>query len=223
MKDDEPEMPTVAGDVTIWLVEDNVHYQRTLADLINETDSMRCPRAFVSCEDALRALEKDEPPQVILLDNGLPGMSGVKGVSKFKALSPSSHIIMLTAHEDSDIVFQALCAGASGYLLKDSSPEKVIEAVREVLAGGAPMNMQIARKVVEMFAAFASPKGEYGLTDREKDILKLLVDGRTKKKIADELFISFHTVNTHLKNIYSKLQVNSRSGAITKAFKEKLL
>ncbi len=223
MKHDESEIRTVTDDVIVWLVEDNIHYQKTLMDLINETDAIQCPRAFISCEDALQALRSEEPPQVILLDNGLPGMSGVDGVSRFKAISPASYIIMLTAHEDSDIVFQALCAGASGYLLKDSSPERVIEAVKEVLAGGAPMDMQIARKVVDMFAGFASSKGEYGLTDREKDILKLLVDGRTKKKIADDLFISFHTVNTHLKNIYSKLQVNSRSGAITKTFKEKLL
>lgn len=210
-------------NVSVWLVEDNVHYQRMLSELINESEEIICARTFISCEEALEALRSEEPPQVILLDNGLPGMSGVEGLSKFKSMSPSSYIIMLTAHEDSDIVFQALCSGASGYLLKDSSPEKVIEAVKEVLAGGAPMNMQIAKKVVDMFAAFVPQKGEYGLTDREKDILKLLVEGHTKRKIADELFISFHTVNTHLKNIYSKLQVNSRSKAISKAFKEKLL
>ena len=210
-------------NVSVWLVEDNLHYQRTLSELINESEEINCPRTFISCEEALEALHADEPPQVILLDNGLPGISGIEGISKFKSVSPSTYIIMLTAHEDSETVFQALCAGASGYLLKDSSPEVVIEAVKEVIAGGAPMNMQIAKKVVDMFAAFAPQKGEYGLTDREKDILKLLVDGHTKRKIADELFISFHTVNTHLKNIYSKLQVNSRSKAISKAFKEKLL
>jgi DNA-binding NarL/FixJ family response regulator len=214
---------SVAQHVTIWLVEDNIHFQKSLTELINETDGMRCPHAFKSCEEALRVLESSEPPEVILLDIGLPGMSGVEGVKKFKSASPSTYVIMLTVHEDSSSVFNALCAGASGYLLKDTSPENAIEAIEEVLAGGAPMNATIAHTVLEMFTKLATPKGNYGLTDREKEILKLMVSGSTKKKIAEQLCVSFHTVNTHLKNIYSKLQVHTRSGAVSKVYKENLL
>ncbi len=214
---------SVTQYVTIWLVEDNIHFQKSLTELINETDGMRCPYAFRSCEEALRVMESNEPPEVILLDIGLPGMSGVDGVKKFKAASPSTYIIMLTIHDDSSNVFNALCAGASGYLLKDSSPENAIEAIEEVLAGGAPMNASIAHTVLEMFTKLATPKGNYGLTDREKEILSLMVNGSTKKKIAEQLSVSFHTVNTHLKNIYSKLQVHTRSGAVSKVYKENLL
>jgi DNA-binding NarL/FixJ family response regulator len=219
MEDKHP----VTQDVTIWLVEDNIHFQKTLSELINETEGMRCPHAFRSCEKALIVLESTEPPEVILLDIGLPGMSGVEGVKKFKTASPATYVIMLTVHDDSSNVFNALCAGASGYLLKDSSPENAIEAIREVLAGGAPMNASIARTVIEMFTSLSVPKGEYGLTVRENEILKLMVDGFTKKKIADKLSVSYHTVNTHLKNIYTKLQVHTRSGAVSKAYKEHLL
>ena len=137
----------VAG-VTIWLVEDNIHFQKTLAELINETEGMRCPQSFRTCEEALHVLASRPPPEVILLDIGLPGMSGVEGVKKFKNVAPSMNIIMLTVHDDSRNVFNALCAGASGYLLKDSSPENAIEAIREVLAGGVPMNASIARTVL---------------------------------------------------------------------------
>lgn len=218
MEDKHP----IPQDVTIWLVEDNIHFQKTLSELINETEGMRCPHAFRSCEKALSVLESTEPPEVILLDIGLPGMSGVEGVKEFKTASPATYVIMLTVHDDSSSVFNALCAGASGYLLKDSSPDNAIEAIREVLAGGAPMNASIARTVLEMFTSFNTPKGNYGLTDREKEILKFMVGGSTKKKIAEQLYVSFHTVNTHLKNIYTKLQVHTRSGAVSKAYKEHL-
>lgn len=210
-------------DVTIWLVEDNKHFRDTIFELINQSDGMRCPRSFASCEEALEALESDPPPEVILLDIGLPGMSGVEGVSRFKAVSPSTHIIILTVYDDNENVFNALCAGASGYLLKDAPPQQTVDAIEDVLAGGAPMNMHIARKVLDMFVGSVPQKKEYGLTEREKQILKLMVEGLTKKKIADKLFLSYHTVNTHLKNIYSKLQVNTRSGAVSKVFKERLL
>ena len=223
MMQEKADCRSVSQQVTIWLVEDNFHFQKTLTELINETKGMRCPRAFRTCEEALHVLASNEPPEVILLDIGLPGMSGVEGVKKFKAASPSTYIIMLTIHDDSNSVFNALCAGASGYLLKDSSPENAIEAIEEVLAGGAPMNASIAHTVLEMFTKLATPKGNYGLTDREKEILSLMVGGYTKKQIAEQLCVSYHTVNTHLKNIYSKLQVHTRSGAVSKAYKENLL
>jgi len=209
--------------ITIWVVEDNLRYRKSLSGLINDTPGMHCPNTFATCEAALNNPETDNPPKVILLDIGLPGMSGIDGIEKFKLLFPAVHIVILTVYDDNNKVFNALCAGASGYLLKDSSSEKIIDSIKEVLAGGAPMNMPIAHKVLEMFAQFKPKKSDYGLTDREKEILQQMVAGLTIQQIADILFLSFHTVNTHLKNIYTKLHVNTRSSAVSKAYKENLL
>ncbi len=210
-------------DISIWLVEDNLHFRQTIQNLINQSGGIECIYAFDSCEAAIEQLRTAEPPEVILLDIGLKGMNGIEGVKRFKQITPATYVIMLTIHEDSALVFDALCAGASGYLLKDSSPEKVIDSIREVVSGGAPMNAQIARKVVETFKQFNLPKGDYGLTEREKEILSHLVQGLGKKQIAEKLFISFHTVNTHIKNIYEKLQVTTCGSAVSKAFKERLV
>lgn len=209
--------------INIWVVEDNLRYRKSLAGLINSTPGMHCAHSFVSCEEAIDILRTDITPEVILLDIGLPGISGIQGIEKFKELSPTTLIVILTIYDDNDKVFDALCAGASGYLLKDSSPEKIIDAIKEVLAGGAPMNMKIAHKVLELFAQFKKKKSDYGLTEREKEILQHIVSGLTKQQIADKLFLSFHTVNTHLKNIYLKLHVNTISGAVTKVYKENIL
>ncbi|MCK9407843.1 MAG: response regulator transcription factor [Bacteriovoracaceae bacterium] len=213
----------VGKPITIWVIEDNLRYRKSLSGLINRTPGMQCPELFGTCEDALDILDVDSAPNVLLLDIGLPGMSGLDGIEKFKALIPSIHIIILTVYDDNDKVFKALCAGVSGYLLKDSSPEKIIDSIKEVLAGGAPMNMPIARKVLAMFSQFKVKKSDYGLTEREKEILQRMVSGLTKQQIADILFLSFHTVSSHLKNIYTKLHVNTRSGAVSKAYKENLL
>jgi len=211
-------------DIAVWIVEDNLHFQQTMKNLINQFDGFICNIAFESCEDALLEMNSTVGlPSVILLDIGLKGMSGIEGIKKFKEISPATHIIMLTIYDDKNSVFEALCEGASGYLLKDSSPGNVIEAIKEVLGGGAPMNMHIAKKVIEMFKQFNPPKGDYGLTVREKEILNLLVRGMSKKQIAEELFVSFHTINTHIKNIYEKLQVTTRGGLVAKAYKENLL
>jgi len=213
----DPEM------VTIWLIEDNNRYRKTLSGLINQTPGMQCPHAISTCEEAIQLTRIESPPQVILLDIGLPGMSGIEGIEAFKSIIPDTYILIITVYDDNDKVFNAICAGASGYLLKDSSPEKIIESIREVLAGGAPMNMQIAHKVLEMFKVLQHRKSDYGLTEREKEILQQLITGLTKPQIAEKLNLSFHTVNTHMKNIYSKLQVHTRSGAISKVYKENIL
>lgn len=209
--------------MNVWLVEDNLRYRNALAGVIGSAAGMLCSQAFSTCEEALDALASSRSPDVILLDIGLPGMSGILGLGKFKELTPSTHIIILTIYDDNDKVFDALCAGASGYLLKDSTPEKIIASIEEVLAGGAPMNMQIAHKVLEMFTRLRPTQKDYGLTEREKEILQQLVAGLTKQQIAEKLFLSFHTVNTHCKNIYAKLHVNTRSRAVAKAYTENLI
>ncbi len=218
-----PRKDELTKSITIWVVEDNTRYRKSLSSMINNTPGMKCPHTFATCEEALILLNSDHAPEVILLDIGLPGMSGIDGIEKFKDLLPNVHIVILTVYDDNDKVFNALCAGASGYLLKDSSPKKIIDSIKEVLAGGAPMNMPIAHKVLEMFAQFKPKKSDYGLTEREKEILQRMVAGLTIQQIADKLFLSFHTVNTHLRNIYTKLHVNTRSGAVSKVYKENLL
>jgi len=209
--------------IDVWLVEDNNEFRSAIAELINGTDSMKCERAFSSCEEAIACLQRDEVPEVVLMDIGLPGMNGVEGVKIVKAHSPSTDVIMLTIYDDDENVFRAICAGASGYLLKNAPADSILNAITEVLDGGAPMNGAIARRVLEMFAKTSVPKSEYGLTPREKEILQLLVDGFTMKQIAEKLFVSYHTIDTHQKNIYVKLHVHSRSGAVAKALKENLL
>lgn len=211
------------NQINIWLVEDNLSYRKTLTGVINRTPGLFCDHAYSSCEEAISRLNTEPFPNIILLDIGLPGMSGIEGIEKFKKITPETHVLILTVYDDNEKVFNALCAGASGYLLKDSTPEKIVDSIEEVLAGGAPMNMQIARKVLKMFSNLKPKKKDYGLTEREKEILQFLITGLTKQQIADKLFISFHTVNTHLKNIYNKLHVNTKAGAITKAFRENIV
>ncbi|MFH1194257.1 MAG: response regulator transcription factor [bacterium] len=207
----------------IWLIEDNVQFRRTMQWLINRTPGMQCTNAFESCEEALLKFEHEANPELVFLDINLPGMNGIQGIEKIKLISPATHIIILTVYDDNDKVFDALCAGASGYLLKDSVPEKIVASVEEALAGGAPMSMQIAHKVLEIFSRMKSKKSDYGLTVREKELLQLMTSGLTRQQIADKLFISFHTVTTHLKNIYHKLHVTSKSGAVSKVYKENIL
>ena len=212
------------GDfLALWIIEDDDLYRDTLRSLIDSTEGMRCTRAFRTCEEAFKVLEKEYAPEVVLMDIGLPGMSGIDGIRRIKSTSPATDLVILTIHEEDQNVFRAICAGASGYLLKSSPPGEIVDAIREVTGGGAPMNAQIARKVLTMFSDLATPKGDYGLTEREKEILHLMIDGLTKKAIARDLFVSSFTVETHIKNIYAKLHVHSGRGAVSKVLKEHLL
>lgn len=208
---------------SIWLVEDNDRFRTSIAGLIGDTPGLQCDLALSSCEEALRGLETEAAPDILLMDIGLPGMDGIEGIRHVKSIAPSIQVIMLTVFDDNEKIFQAICAGASGYLLKSAAPDEIIRSLTEILTGGAPMNAQIARKVLDMFTDLAAPKGNYEITNAEKQILQLLVQGNPKKRIAHDLKVSFHTVDTHLRNIYTKLQVHSRSEAVAKALKERLL
>jgi DNA-binding NarL/FixJ family response regulator len=159
----------------------------------------------------------------MLLDVGLPGMTGLEGIPRFTSAIPGVRIIVLTVFDDDEKIFRAICAGAVGYLLKMSPVEEIVGAIRDVSAGGSPMNSRIARRVLEMFARLAPPPASYGLTKRERDVLDLLVHGLIKKEIAARLSLSVHTIDTHIRNIYEKLQVHTRSGAVAKALREKLV
>ena len=208
----------------VIIIEDNELLRDSLMEAINKSSSINCSNAFGSGEAALEFIESEElVPDIILLDIGLPGMSGIELIPELKKLSPSSKIIIITIHDDDENVFNAICAGASGYLLKDLSSNGIVNSISEVMNGGAPMNSHIAKKVLNMFRDQNVKSSGYSLSDREKEILALLVDGLSKKQIAENIFLSHHTVDSHIRNIYAKLEVHSRSSAISKAIREKLL
>jgi len=216
-------MSMSAKSTQVWLIEDNDAYRRAVARVVNDADDMSCPASFSNCEDALEAAAHSDPPHVILLDVGLPGMSGLEGIPLLAAALPEAKIIVLTVFDDDEKIFRAICAGATGYLLKMSTVEHIAAAIREVQNGGSPMNSRIARRVLEMFARLSPAPTDYGLTDRERMVLELMVRGLIKKEIAAELGLSVHTIDTHIRRIYEKLHVNTRSGAVAKAIKEKLV
>lgn len=209
----------------VWLIEDNTSYRDSIALIIDQSEDYYCLRQFSVWEKAIKQLEnpKSALPDIILSDIGLPGMSGIEGVILARKEKPDIPVIMLTVHDEDDKVFDAICAGAVGYLLKSATEEEIIEAMEQALNGGSPMNASIARKVLDMFAGMNSPAKHYDLTDREKEILKFVTNGHTKKAIGLELNISFHTVDSHVRHIYEKLEVNCRSDAVAKAIRERLV
>jgi DNA-binding NarL/FixJ family response regulator len=212
-----------AAPVDVWLIEDNATFRRTVGRALGQTGTFRCTGDFSSAETALNAACQGSEPKVILLDVGLPGMDGLTAIPKLRERLPGAVIIVLTVFEDEDKIFRAICSGAAGYLLKTSTVEEITRGMTEALGGGAPMNSRIARRVLDMFARLAPPRADYGLSPREKQILEAMVQGKIKKEIATQLDLSFHTVDTHLRNIYQKLEVNTRTGAVAKALKEKLV
>jgi DNA-binding NarL/FixJ family response regulator len=212
--------------IPVWLIEDNATFRSAVARVLDQSGDIHCSGAFGRCEDALTALtalSHNPIPSLILLDVGLPGMSGIDGIPLLRQRAPKALILVLTVFEDDEKIFRAICAGACGYLLKTAASEELVQSIREALDGGAPMNARIARRVLDMFARLAPPRGDYGLSPREKEILEATVQGRTKKEIAALLDLSFHTVDSHLRHIYQKLEVNTRTGAVAKALKEKLV
>ncbi len=216
-------MLEVTSPINVMLIEDDRIYRESLHDLINSGDRLLCRHACESCEDALEILLTDFVPEIILLDIKLPGISGIEGIRRFRALSPATHIIMLTMFDDDDLIFNAICQGAEGYLLKSSTPSEIWDAIHNVLHGGAAITPTIAAKVLKMFTHDRQPKGDYDLTRREKEILQLLVEGMSKKHIAGHLNLSPYTVDTHLKNIYAKLHVHSQIDVVSKTLKEHLI
>lgn len=209
-------------NIILWIIEDNEFFRHTVKDMLNGTGRFKYILGFTNCEEALQALSEGMAPDIILLDISLPGMTGIEGINNFKSLSPNTFIIMLTVHDDNENVFNSMVAGASGYILKTSPKEKIIESIDEVLHGGVPMTSKIARKVLDIFTSFHKPSSEYKLTKREKEVLRFLVEGKTKKQIADAIYLSYHTIDNHIRNIYKKLHVHTRTAAVTKTLREKL-
>ncbi len=204
--------------IKVGLIEDDSLIREGFTQLINGEENCECVVGYGDCESALKDLE-NHLLDVILVDIELPGMSGIEGIPKIKTMMPNVNIIVITVHENDQLVFEALCAGATGYLTKNISPSKLIESIIDAYQGGAPMSTQIARMVVGSFQKnLDSP-----LTKRETEVLELLSKGKSYSTIADELFVDKETIRTHIKNIYLKLEVHSKAEAIEKALKDKLI
>ena len=202
----------------VVIVDDHQEIREAFAQLISMNNEYLVVATYENCEDALVGIKSDRP-DIILMDIDLPWMSGIQGTQQIKKICPSASIVIITVFENSKTVFDALCAGATGYLTKSSDKDKLMNALDEVKKGGAPMSTHIAKMVVQSFQKnHNSP-----LTERETEILSLLAGGKSYNSIGDALFISKDTVKFHLKNIYIKLQVNNRSDAIEKANKERLI
>jgi DNA-binding NarL/FixJ family response regulator len=210
-------------DIKVAIIEDRREIREGLATLISFTDGFECTGSYRSVEDALHRIGS-QLPDVVLSDIGLPGMDGIEGIRILKERYPRLVILMLTVYEDNDRIFDALCAGAVGYLLKKTPPAKLLDSVREAMAGGAPMSPEVARRVINLFIEVRPPeKVDYDLTPHEVRLLKMLVEGHSYKTAAAELGVSVNTVSFHLKNIYEKLQVHSKSEAVAKALQNRLV
>lgn len=218
------QQPPLAGaNIKVAIIEDLREIREGLAMLIDMTEGYRCMGRYGSVEQAVTGMARDVP-DVLLSDIGLPGMSGIEGVRIFKEKYPNLVVLMLSVYDDDERVFDALCAGATGYLLKKTPPTRLIESLSEAVAGGAPMSPEVARRVVTLFRNFRPPKhADYDLTPHETRLLKLLVEGHNYKTAAFELNVSVNTVSFHLKKIYEKLQVHSKSEAVAKALRDGLI
>lgn len=207
----------------VALIEDRREIRTGLQALIGGTEGFACAEAFASMEEALPALTA-RPPDVVLADIGLPGMSGIEGLRLLRQRHPELPMLMLTVYDDDERIFDALCAGASGYLLKKTAPARLLESLREAAAGGSPMSPEVARRVIALFREVRPPaQADYDLTPHERRLLGMLVEGHNYKTAAAELGVSVNTVSFHVRHVYQKLQVHSRSEAVAKALRERIV
>jgi DNA-binding NarL/FixJ family response regulator len=214
------------GVITVAIVEDQTDVREGLKFLIDRTNGYACRLAFGTMEAAIDWLAKPgtRPPQIMLVDIGLPGMSGLEGMRRLKEHHPDLRLVALTVYEDDGKIFEALCAGASGYLLKKTPPARLLECLQEVMRGGAPMSPEVASRVISLFRDIRPPEQtDYHLTPHELRLLKLLSEGHTYKTAAAELRSSVNTVGFHMRSIYTKLQVHSKSEAVAKALRQRIV
>jgi DNA-binding NarL/FixJ family response regulator len=210
--------------IKVAIVEDRRELREGLGMLINGTEGFVCSGTYRSMEEALTATAAAAPPDIVLSDIGLPGMSGIEGIRLLKDRFPDLIILMLTIYEDDERIFDAICAGACGYLLKKTPPARLLEALREAVQGGAPMSPEVAARVISLFREIRPPqRPEYELSPHETRLLKLFIEGHNYKTAAAELGVTVHTVSFHLRSIYDKLQVHSKSEAVAKALRNRLV
>lgn len=209
--------------IRVAIIEDQRDIREGLATMLKFTEGYHCTDSYRSMEEALDRI-KAAVPDVTLVDIGLPGMNGIEGIRLLKERYPKMVILMLTVYEDDEYIFDALCAGANGYMLKKTGPTRLIESVREAMEGGAPMSPEVARRVIKLFRDIHPPeRADYHLTPHETRLLKLLVEGHNYKTAAVEVGVSVTTVAFHMRNIYHKLQVHSKSEAVAKALRNRLV
>jgi DNA-binding NarL/FixJ family response regulator len=223
MKDDLLTPQPRPATIKVAIIEDRNDIRESLAVLINGTEGFRCTGAFASMEEALAGIEH-ELPHVALVDIGLPGMSGIEGVRILRERHQRLALLMLTVYLENERIFEALCAGACGYLLKNTPPSRLLESLEEAARGGSPMSPEIARRVVALFRDIRPPQdSDYQLTPHQARLLKLLADGNSYKTAASELDVSINTISFHMRRIYDKLQVHSKSEAVSKALRHRLI
>lgn len=209
--------------IKVLLYEDNPQLREGLTMLISGSDGFEVVAGFKNCENVVAEVDAFRP-DVVLMDIDMPIVNGIEGLKRIRAVDDNIKILMLTVFDDNQNVFQAISNGANGYILKKTPPARLLEYIAEAATGGAPMTASIATQVLKMFAGMNTRQGEdYRLSDREKQVLQLLVDGYSYKMIAAEMFIAIDTVRSHIKKIYEKLHVNSKSEAVAKAFKDKIV
>jgi DNA-binding NarL/FixJ family response regulator len=209
--------------ISVAIIEDQPDIREGLGILIGGTPGYQVAGSFGSMEEALANIGRGNP-DVALIDIGLPGMSGIDGIRRLRERHPKLLVLMLTVYGDNERIFEAMCAGACGYLLKKTPPARLLESLREVVSGGAPMSPEVARRVVQLFQKFHPPESaDYRLSPTEMRLLKLLAEGHHYKTAAVEMQISINTVSYHMRSIYRKLQVHSKSEAVAKALRERLI
>jgi DNA-binding NarL/FixJ family response regulator len=208
--------------INVWVVEDDSNYRRMLQRLLNSEEHISCERVFPSCPKLLAAIETESPPDLVLMDLGLPQMDGVEGIRRIKSISPDVSVLVLTVFKEKKKVLEALNAGAMGFLLKTAEPKMIISSVNEIFMGGAALSPTAAKMLIEEMHK-PKPSEQFNLSERENEVLHLLADGLLVKEMADKLGISRRTCAFHLNNIYQKLKVKSQSGAIAKAFRSGIL
>lgn len=216
-------METQTDVIKTAVVEDMRDIRDGLTTLINFTEGFRCTGSYPSMEEALARLPGNVP-DVLLSDIGLPGMNGIEGIRILKERYPQMQILMLTVYDDDDRIFDALCAGASGYLLKRTPPAKLLDSIREAMSGGSPVSPEVATRVIRFFREFHNPDREdYALTPHETRLLKLLTEGYNYQTAAEKLGVSYNTIKFHVRHIFDKLQVHSKSEAVVKAMRDRLV
>lgn len=209
--------------IQLLIYEDNPQLREGLTMLIDGSDGFRVLAAYKNCDNVVDEVTAWKP-DVVLMDIDMPGTNGINGLQQIRAVNDEVKIVMLTVFDDNKNVFDAIKSGANGYILKKTPPAKLLEYIMEAAGGGAPMTSSVATQVLKMFSQINSPKSEdYQLSDREKEVLQFLVDGYSYKMIASEMYIAIDTVRSHIKKIYEKLHVNSKSEAVAKAFKNKIV
>ena len=218
------EAAVAAKTINVAIIEDRREIRDGLCMLINGTEGFRCMGKFGSMEEGLRRLNAADLPDVVLSDIGLPGMNGIEGIKILKEKFPELLVIMLSIYDDDERIFDALCAGACGYLLKKTPPVRLLESLKEAVSGGSPMSPEVARRVITLFRDIRPPeRADYDLTPHETRLLKMLVEGHNYKTAAAEIGVTVHAVSFHMRHIYEKLQVHTKSEAVSLALRDRLI